>query len=203
MSDSLVKCPKCAGVVWFNEYGVGQCRSCLRVFETRQEFERQTENSKTRYGRWQIWFEAQVRRGKRRHKELAASPRYLNALVKLRSKYNVPSAGFSTQEECSAWELWLCQESDDAIGAGKRPDRWAVNRLHRDCEKLAKRFLVVGGWEMARRHMLYDKAITDFAFGEGWRIEYVDNEPRLVVTPAATQETIRHARRLLRLEERR
>ena len=71
--------------------------------------------------------------------------------------------------------------------------------LSRDCEKMAKRFRVMGGWEIVRRHMLYNTAIKDFMFDEGWRIEYQeDGSEKLVSLPDATQETIRSATRIFK-----
>lgn len=195
------KCPRCGGEVCVvNEFGVMQCRSCQKaVWRTRQEFEREVQKGRTRYERFLIWFEARIRRGKRRHEELANSPRYLNALARLRLRYNIPPSSFSTNDEVDAWTHWFNQEVDRDTQARKRPDRRIGNRLQLDCEKVAKKYRVVGGWTIVRRHMLYGTAIKDFSFDEGWFIDSAEDKSNLVIRPNATQETLRSGKRFLKL----
>lgn len=186
-------CPRCGYDV---ARGKLHCSECAYEFD--DVWYQLVRKSQTRYRRWRIWFEAQVRRGKRRQEELVTSPRYHNALVKLRLKYNMPSDGFSTPEEAKSWSLWFRQGIDQDAQTHKRCDRRIGNRLRRDCERLAKKFRVAGDWTIVRRHALYPSAITDFGFDEGWSIDCVEDTPKLVTRSDATQETVRSGKRLLR-----
>ena len=200
-SENNNQCPKCGGCVRWNEYGVGQCSACLLVFDTRHAWEECIGESKqTRRGvlpkRFEKWYDARTRRGQRRHKKLAISPRYHNALVNLRVKYNVPPSGFLTNDECEAWTHWFNQEVDKDVQDHKRRDRCMYTRLQRDSEKLANKFKIVGDWTIVYKHMLYDTTIKLFMFDEGWQFTFDDDGRAHFDAGNATQECERHGKRL-------
>ena len=78
-------------------------------------------------------------------------------------------------------------------------------RLMRACGKIAKKYKVYGGEITVLSHLLYHSAGEKFGIDEGWRLDFTRDgsigvipQESAVMPKGATQETWRHAGRVLK-----
>lgn len=147
--------------------------------------------------RFKRWLQTRLRRGTRRHEQLANSRKYNKALQRLRIKYCIPAGGFLQEEQVSEWESDFVRQNEDLMQQQIPTENLPMNVLRRCCEDLAIKFKVYGDWTIVRRHLLYASTLEDFTIDEEWSVS-LEGEPELSFTRSATQETRRHALRLFK-----